>query len=324
MRKNIKLFLNYFLGPVLFIVLCWSLYRQIIHQPDLPQRWAQIRQSWKQPAFWMVLLLMPVNWGLEALKWKLLLRPLERLSWLTSFKSVLAGCSVTMLTPNRIGEYGGRIVYIHEDHRISAIPLTILGSMGQLFITFIIGTAGLLWLRFSAGGSIFRSMPVYAGNILLVCSLIVSLLLILIYLRVGVIVRLLLRISLVRKANKYIELLKNFTRKQLLRILLLSFLRYLVFILQYILLLKLMQVEIPGVLCFWVLSVFYLVMALAPTIGFTELPIRAAASVELLQMYSSNVLGIQAASLGIWGINLVIPAIAGSLLIFGIKIMKEK
>ena len=65
-------------------------------------------------------------------------------------------------------------------------------------------------------------------------------------------------------------------------------------------------------------------MALAPTIGFTELPIRAAASVELLNLFSSNVIGIQAASLGIWLINLVVPAVAGSILIFGIKIMKEK
>jgi hypothetical protein len=50
----------------------------------------------------------------------------------------------------------------------------------------------------------------------------------------------------------------------------------------------------------------------------------ATASVKLLSVYSSNVLGIQAAAFGIWLINLVIPALIGSLLIFGIKIMKER
>jgi hypothetical protein len=67
-----------------------------------------------------------------------------------------------------------------------------------------------------------------------------------------------------------------------------------------------------------------LVMAMAPTIGFTELPIRAAASLQILQLFSNNLIGIQAASLGIWIINLVIPAVVGSLLILRIKIIKEK
>ena len=39
MNKNIKLIINYLLGPLLFIILSWSLYKQIIHQPDLALRW---------------------------------------------------------------------------------------------------------------------------------------------------------------------------------------------------------------------------------------------------------------------------------------------
>lgn len=65
-------------------------------------------------------------------------------------------------------------------------------------------------------------------------------------------------------------------------------------------------------------------MVMAPSIGFTELPLRAAASVQILQLFSDNIAGMQAASLGIWLINLVTPAIIGSLLIFGLKIMKDK
>jgi hypothetical protein len=64
-------------------------------------------------------------------------------------------------------------------------------------------------------------------------------------------------------------------------------------------------------------------MAIAPTFGFIELPVRARASWEILRYYSVNELGIGAAALGIWLINLVIPAIIGSLLILSIKIVKE-
>ena len=104
----------------------------------------------------------------------------------------------------------------------------------------------------------------------------------------------------------------------------LSFLRFMVFILQYLILLKVMDVQIGGMLSFWVLTIFYLVMVLAPTIGFTELPVRATASVAILGLYSTNVLGIQAATFGIWLINLVLPALIGSIFILGVKIMKEK
>jgi hypothetical protein len=325
LNKNIKIFLNYFLGPVLFIVLTWSLYKQIINRPDLPERWEQIKLSWKDGYFWIVFLLMFLNWGLEAKKWQMLIAPVEQFSFIKAFKSVLSGCSVTMLTPNRTGEYGGRIVYVQEEHRLSAISLTIFGSISQLFVTVIMGTIGLAIFKFTKpDAALFNLLPVFAGNILLYISVFFSVVLILIYLRVSFLLKIFNKISFFKKINKYLLQLASFSRKQLLRILVLSFLRYMVFILQYLLLLKVMHVDIATFDCFWLLTVFYLVMAIAPTIGFTELPVRAAASVEILHLYSSNVIGIQAASLGIWLINLVIPAIAGSLLIFGIKIMKEK
>ena len=325
LRKSIKILFNWFLGPLIFLFLSWSLYKQVAQQPDLANRWIQIKSSFQNPALWFAFLLMLLNWGLEAFKWQLLLNPLERLSFTNAFKSVLAGCSITMLTPNRVGEYGGRILYVKEENRLNAIPLTILGSVSQLFITVLMGSLGLIYLKyFSQDAQLFNSLPAYTEDILLYISTSAAVFLILIYLRVGLLVRLLKNIKWLKKISAHIILLNTFSRKQLLRILFLSFLRYMVFILQFIILLQIMQVQISFFTCFRSLTVFYLVMAVAPTIGFTELPIRAAASLEILQSYSNNLLGIQAASLGIWIINLVIPAIIGSLLIFGIKILKDK
>lgn len=269
---------------------------------------------------------MLLNYGLEARKWQLLLLPLERISFITSFKAVLAGCSITMLTPNRIGEYGGRILYVQEHHRLRAISLNVLGSISQLLITILMGTAGLFYMKyFSASNtSATGDIPALLNSGLLAGSILVSILLTLFYLRIGWLIHLMEKVTFLTKALKYVKLLHQFGGKQLLRILFLSFLRYLVFILQYILLLKVMDVGITVLLSFWLLTVFYMIMAIAPTIGFTELPVRATASVELLKFYSVNILGIQAAALGIWLINLVLPAIIGSILILGIKITKDK
>ena len=295
-----------------------------MQQPDLPQRWQHIKNSWNSISFWLVLLLMLVNYGLEAFKWKLLLKPLEKISFFRAVKSVLAGCSITMLTPNRIGEYGGRILFVKEQNRLRAISLTILGSLSQLLVTIVMGTIGLLVLRFydsSLHGLDFIP-PILANTLLWSCSFL-SVFFLLFYFRIGWLIQLMEKQSWLAKPLKYVRLLDQFSGKQLLRILFLSLIRYMAFILQYMLLLSVMEVEISYLLSFWLLTIFYLIMVMAPTIGFTELPLRATASVEIFKLYSPNILGIQAAALGIWLINLVLPAIIGSILILGIKITKE-
>jgi hypothetical protein len=268
---------------------------------------------------------MVVNYGLEARKWQLLVKPLENFSMVKAFKAVMAGCSITMLTPNRIGEYGGRILFVQEPNRLRAISLTILGSISQLTVTVVMGTIGLVVLTFIPGKDTlaFTFIPKLISNTLILVCIVSSILLLMFYLRIGWLIHLMEKVKFLTKPLKYVRLLDQFSGKQLLRILFLSLLRYMAFILQYMLLLNIMQVGIAFGLSFWLLTVFYLVMVMAPTIGFTELPLRATATVEIFKLYSTNILGIQAAALGIWLINLVLPAIIGSILILGIKITKE-
>lgn len=314
------------LAPVLLVVLCWSLYQQIILQPDLKTQWHNILYSFAKPAFWLVVVMMVANWGLETIKWILLMGPVEKLNFGKAFSSVLAGCSITLVTPNRIGEYGGRILFVKPENRIKGISLTILGSISQLIITLVAGIVGLLILKISDENSskIFEHLPGFLDNILLVASVFSLLFLILIYMNVGWFVRLAEKVKMLRSFMKHVRVLDELNGKQLLSIIVLSFLRYMVFILQYILMLKVMNVQVDWSLSFWIMTVFFLVMAMAPTIGFLELPIRATATVELFGMYSSNIIGIQAAAFSIWIINLAIPALIGSILVFGIKLFKER
>jgi len=312
--------------PVLFILLSWSLYNQVIHQNDLAHRWQQIKSSWQDSRLWLVFILLFVNWGLEARKWQLLVSHIQQFSFFKAFRSVLSGCSVTMLTPNRVGEYGGRILYVEEGNRIKAISLTIVGSISQLVVTMVMGCFGLFILRFFSHNneSSPNVLPDFWSSILLYLSVSVTVFLLLFYLRLGWLVKLIEKIPSLQKTIKHISVLDEFDSRQLARILFLSFIRYLVFVGQYILLLKVMQVDISNLICFWLISVFYLVMAIAPTIGFIELPIRAKASWEIFKFYTTNSLGVGTAALGIWLINLVIPAIIGGFLILSVKIVKEK
>lgn len=251
--------------------------------------------------------------------------PLERISFFKAVKSVLAGCSITMLTPNRMGEYGGRIMFVKENNRLKAISVSVLGSISQLAITILCGSAALYYLFFySNHTNRIHDYLWLTHNGLLFLGVISSFFILFLFFNTHTFVRVVSHIPVLKKMVKHIVLLESFTYKQLLNVLTLSLFRYLIFILQYLLILKVMQVNIDTLVCVSLLAVFYFLMAMLPTIGLTELPVRATAAVVILGWWSDNIIGIQAAVFCIWLINLVIPSLIGSICIAGFKIKNDR
>jgi len=326
-NKNIKILLNYGAGPLLFIWFSYAIYQQVKNQAHLQEALHNLTlsvtgtQSWK---IYMALLLVPVNWGLEARKWQVLIKPVETIRFFSAFKAVLSGLAFSMNTPNRIGEYGGRVLYIHEGHRWKAFSLTVIGSFSQLIITLLMGLGGLLFLLFNPqtadgiAGYYIWIRVFFWGTIL------VTVLLLLLYFRLG---RLLKWVEKLPKANTFIQhitVIEDLPVTILLRTISLSFLRYIIFVFQYILLLQLFNVEVAVWHSFWLISVLYLILAITPTIALAEAGIRGQVSLLLFSLVSANKFGIVGAATAIWFINLVIPALAGSLLFVSLKIFSDK
>lgn len=323
---KIKIFVNYFFGPVLFFLLIGALYRQISSSPDFFNKWGQISSEWNSWKFWLSIVLVFFNWGIESIKWCLLVNQVQQFSFARAVKSVLAGCAVTLLTPNRVGEFGGRILYVKAEHRLKAISLSLVGSVSQLLVTMLMGSLGLLYIKyfFPYNNRLLAFLPELLSDAILYLTIGASLLLLLFYLRLRWLVIILDQLPSLKKVVNHIRVLDEFSFKQLLQILFLSLVRYIVFVLQYVLLLHVMQVEVAGWLCFCLLTVFYMVMTIIPSLGFVELPVRVTTAWVIFKMYTSNELGIGVASMGIWLINVVLPAVVGSLLLLNIKIIKEK
>lgn len=328
-NKKIKIIVKYFVGPLLGAWLFYSLYQQIKHQPNLHESLSLIKaapfgeMAWK---FWLVILLAFVNWGIEARKWQVLLKPLQKIHFLRAYRSVLSGLALSLNTPNRMGEYGGRILYVKDGSRLKAISLSIAGSISQLIITLVLGCGGLMYLLFFQP---FRfdtlmGLSAYWIKVLLFISSVVTMILVVFFFRLSWLIKLLEKIPRSTKFIEYFNVLEEFTAKLLLRLLSLSFFRYLVFVLQYILLLEVLHVEIFWFDCFWIISVLFLVLAIVPSFAIADLGIRGKFSTALLSMYSMNTIGILGTTFGIWFINLFVPAVAGSILILGIKFFKEK
>lgn len=277
--------------------------------------------------FWAVLFLMIINWGVEARKWQVLLKPVERMSLWSAFKATLAGVAFAINTPNRMGEYGGRVLFVREDNRIKAISLTVVGSMSQLLVTLLTGCGGLIFLlNISESATSLVVSKSYFFWIQVIVYIVSALLLVglLIYFQLNWLVRLIEKVQPFSKFAYHVAVLEALNFEVLLRVLSLSMTRYLVFICQYILMIQLMQVDVTVWQAFWLISVIFLVMAVIPTVALAEIGLRGKVSLELFGLFSSNNLGVIAASIGIWAINLIIPALMGSLLILRIKIFKNK
>ncbi len=317
------------MGPVLAAWLLYSLYKQVRSQPDLPNAIALIRDvpfgpgAWK---FWLVVVLSMVNWGIEARKWQLLMRTLEPMNFFKAFRAVLSGVTVSLNMPNRIGEYGGRIIYVQEGKRIRAVSLSIAGGIAQLIVTLAMGCAGLVFMlrQLDYPGATLFGLSVFWLQIWLYLSVCALLVLLLFFFKLSWLIRMIEKIPYSHKFVHHISVLDSFDVKVLLRLLFLSALRYIVFVLQYIFMLQLMQVEVGWWQSCWVVSVMFWMLAIIPGFAIADLPIRGQISKSLFSLFSSNLAGILAVTFGIWFINLFIPAVAGSLLILGSKFFKEK
>lgn len=332
LKRRTKIWINYVFGPLLFMWLAYAIYNQLQQQPNLTFSWETIKNSLQDSASWklyVVIFLMICHWGVEARKWQILVRHIEPCSFLNSCRAVLSGLAFTFITPNRTGEFIGRMLYVKEGHRLRTIAVAIVGGMSQLFVTLFLGLVGIFILQHeiikNTIGIASTPLSLFWFYALMYAFVIITVILFFIYFRISWLVRWIEKIPRVRKHIYFIEALDQIKVPELLRILSLSIVRYIIFTIQYIILLQVFKVDIPIWQACWILCIFFFVLAIVPSFAIIdELGIRGKASIILLGMYSTNSLGILTTAAGIWLINLFIPALAGSLFILTVKLFKRK
>jgi hypothetical protein len=269
---------------------------------------------------------MPVNWAIETLKWHLLINKFQPLSFLKSYESVLSGLSLSMNTPNRIGEYGGRVLYLQPEFRFRGVALTVLCSVSQLFVTLVVGFVSLVILQpklqamhFAGTGFSELLFKVLFWAVLLMCVATG-----LFYFRMQWLVKLVKWIPFVQKKFSFAFVLEHLKGRVMLHILFYSFLRFMVFAVQYILIWKALDVDISWWQGFWSIALVFLMMAIVPSFAIAEIGIRGKVALVVVGLFSSNTLAILAGTITMWMLNLVLPALIGSLFLLTIKIYKER
>jgi uncharacterized membrane protein YbhN (UPF0104 family) len=325
LNKNIKIFLNYILGPLLFAWLSYSIFKQVQHQPQLEESWIRIKSSFGTASLVnliLVFVLMMVNWSLEAAKWKLSVQKVQPVSFLKSLKAIFSGVSFSITTPNRMGEYLGRVLYMDEGKRMKVISLTILSSFSQLIITIAAGVLALIILKPAIISSGLSGWPTWI-NLILTGGIIALFLLLIFYFRISWLAKWIDKLPAVKKYTWLIDELEKVNATLLLQLLSLSVVRYMVFAGQYYLLFRFFGVEINWWQGFWALSLVFFIMAVIPTIALFEIVQKVYVTQEIFAVFTGNTLGIGFVTTTIWFINLLLPAFIGSLLILGLKMFKK-
>ncbi len=336
--------LNIILRLIIVILAYGFIYKQLVYKKDLIALGRDIGQSMNELHEYLLLLLivllMLINWGFESLKWQVLIRPIEKISFLKSLKAVFSGVTVSTFTPNRVGEYVGRVFILDKGNLWKAVLSTIIGSMSQLLITVVMGAFGVLFFSLIYKDLLLQLLNihptsfvyVYSGFVLLV--IIVVVFLILVFLNAAVFVEFFQRYlwGRLKKAIKYLDVIKEYSLGVLVKVLTWSFFRYAIFTLQFYLLLHLFKVHIPYLHAMVLLSLIYLIITVIPTIAITELGIRGSVSIYVIHLYftyhldteADAQLGIVAASSFLWLINLAIPAILGTFFVFRLRFFRNR
>ena len=272
----------------------------------------------------MVILMMFLNWFLESLKWRSLISKIETITIRRSIRAIFSGITISAFTPNRVGEYGGRIFCLDQADRIQAVLITVIGSMAQLITTILFGMIGVLLLpNLMPAFEELLSQIIFAYPIMLFVIILLNVLLVTVFLNASVFSTVLSNIKWLRDFTKYNEVFSYYDYSELLEVLLYSIARYIVFTSQFFILLHVFDVDVSFVDGFILITTMLFVISIIPTIAITEIGVRGSVALFFFGLVSNNVVGILSATFVMWIINLVLPALIGMIFIFSLKFFRK-
>jgi hypothetical protein len=251
-----------------------------------------------------VILLLPLNWLIEAYKWKQVCFHLEKFTLGTALKAVLAGTSTGFITPNRLGDIVGRMHFLKEYNRKAAISLAVVNSFSQNIAILLPGIP-LALLFFMQQRSEIR-----LDTYIIVLSAFMLLFIFGMFM-------LPFASKHIRneKLQQYFNGLKNYTIKDISLITVWSLFRFTIFSLQLFFLLRFFGVDLSFTQALTGIPVTYLLITFTPSFAFSEALIRGSWAVFVIGRFSDNSPGILMAGIGLWFINVILPVLIGNAMI---------
>jgi hypothetical protein len=310
--------LSYLLKFVILLLAFFFIYHRILKNNDNLQEFYNlvIHISYNKVVFTLALivLLMILNWVLESLKWWHLTRQLYPISVWRAIESVFCGLTWAVFTPNRIGEYGGRVMFLPNRKRIHGVFAMAVGSFGQNVITNVLGAGASVWFLYTfihPNGLLLLAISffaaVFAGFMLAF------------YFNIRWMVSLLNSIKFLKKFHRFFDIMGKYKAAQLFNIMWFCLARFLVFTFQYYLVIHLLIPQIPLLQMTLIMFVFFFIQSAIPSLDIIDIGVRSSISITLFSYVTDKTIAVVVAVSLIYIINLIIPALLGSIFVFKLK-----
>lgn len=241
-----------------------------------------------------------LNWLLEILKWKTLASTLKKLSFKKATKQSLAAHTVSLVTPNRIGEYGAKAYFFESEHRKKILLLTLFSNLNQMLVTLLMGGIGLVALiQFDAVTfSISKIMLLLATILVLVIS--------------GYIFKekeLILKGLTLGNITRFYQ---NLSTSVKIKTFLFSLFRYLSFSSLFFLLLNYFNAQLNLETAWPLVFAMYILVSVIPSFFVMDVVIRGGVAIWLFSLVGVSEITVVCAVMTSWLFNFVLPGIWGS------------
>ncbi|MCC9165647.1 lysylphosphatidylglycerol synthase domain-containing protein [Pontibacter harenae] len=319
-----KKFLSFLGKAVLVSLTLYLLYYTIFTAPDTFLTWRDILQSaFQNPLRYLYLfaaVLIPVNWGLEARKWQLLGQKIEYISYKRAYRAVMVGLTLGFITPNRLGDYAGRVLELKSKERLDAIGAIFIGRVCQLAATVAVGSVGLLYFIQLLYWVDYPGVCVSMALLLLVINVVF---LSLLY-HAKAMVALVAAIKPLKKLVRYVAVMGNYSAGEMSQVLLLSLWRYLVFMLQFILLLQVFNVKLNLLEYMCGVSGTFFLKSVVPSVSLlSDLGVRELSAMYLFGLLGQERLQVLSASLSLWLLNILVPSAVGLIFVLRLRLFRK-
>lgn len=313
-----KKIVSYLLKAGILIVAAWFIYRQFSKKNNDLKEFELLASHLSATkvvvTMVLVVLLMFVNWFLEALKWRYVTKTLIDITLWEAVEAVFCGLTWAVTTPNRVGEYGGRVMFLPNRKRIPGIFAMSVGSFSQGTVTNVLGALSAIWF---VSGYLHSSNWLPAGITALV--VIVAACQLIVYFNIKWVVNLFDSVSFIKKYHRFFAIMGQYKTHELFKIMGFSVARYVTFSLQYFLVFEMLIPQIPVFPMFMILMLFFIISSIVPSLDLFDIGVRGFTASHLFVYITDQKFAIIAGVSSIWLINLFIPAILGSLFVFKLK-----
>lgn len=250
--------------------------------------------------YWMILfsmVLLPVNVMLEAYKWYFITKKFYHYSFSDVLQLILSGRSMNVLAPAGIGDAILRVGDVDSNARKKALAALFFCRLTQLMPTLFFGMLSVAFL-IRVGANFSLASSYLWGAIVLVFVLAIC--------------HWVFRFSIRAFVHEFRSHISFISVKVFHSLLGLSFIRYLVFSLQFLLVLLAVGVELPYYLLVFGVFWIFLSKSLVPGMLLVgDLMTREVSAILFFSFFASDIKPFVLGALIVWLINIVFPAILG-------------